>query len=172
MDPSHAAAAARIKHATSSQLREGWWYVFAGAVLDGRDVGTVVCPDATAKLFVTAAVAVRAQRRYKELLERHKQHQLQLPPGEQQQQQLQLTMPAGDQQGEQQRQKIPAGVEEVVISYEKVLQEMEARDARDVGRSTAPCIPAADALVLDTSSLRIQEVFQVAVKFIEKKMQP
>ncbi|MBL6959117.1 MAG: (d)CMP kinase [Rhodospirillales bacterium] len=41
-----------------------------GAVLDGRDIGTVVCPDADAKLFVTASAEVRAERRYKELLER------------------------------------------------------------------------------------------------------
>jgi len=38
-----------------------------GAVLDGRDIGTVVCPDADAKLFVTASVEVRAARRLKEL---------------------------------------------------------------------------------------------------------
>jgi cytidylate kinase len=38
-----------------------------GAVLDGRDIGTVVCPHADAKLFVTAAVEVRAARRLKEL---------------------------------------------------------------------------------------------------------
>ncbi|MBI3515681.1 MAG: (d)CMP kinase [Proteobacteria bacterium] len=38
-----------------------------GAVLDGRDIGTVVCPDADAKLFVTAKVEVRAARRLKEL---------------------------------------------------------------------------------------------------------
>jgi len=41
-----------------------------GAVLDGRDIGTVVCPDADAKIFVTASVEVRAQRRLKELRER------------------------------------------------------------------------------------------------------
>jgi cytidylate kinase len=41
-----------------------------GAVLDGRDVGTVVCPDADAKLFVTASIEVRAARRVKELRER------------------------------------------------------------------------------------------------------
>ncbi len=40
-----------------------------GAVLDGRDIGTVVCPDADYKLFVTAAVEVRAERRYLELRE-------------------------------------------------------------------------------------------------------
>ena len=42
----------------------------AGAVLDGRDIGTVVCPEAEAKLFVTADVAVRAERRHKELIGR------------------------------------------------------------------------------------------------------
>lgn len=41
-----------------------------GAVLDGRDIGTVVCPDADIKLFVTADVDVRAARRHKELLNR------------------------------------------------------------------------------------------------------
>jgi cytidylate kinase len=41
-----------------------------GAVLDGRDIGTVVCPDATVKLFVTASVEKRAERRVKELLGR------------------------------------------------------------------------------------------------------
>lgn len=41
-----------------------------GAVLDGRDIGTVVCPDADIKLFVTARVEVRAERRFKELRER------------------------------------------------------------------------------------------------------
>jgi CMP/dCMP kinase len=41
-----------------------------GAVLDGRDIGTVIAPDATVKLFVTASLEVRAQRRVRELLER------------------------------------------------------------------------------------------------------
>lgn len=41
-----------------------------GAVLDGRDIGTVICPDAQVKLFVTASDAVRARRRHKELVEK------------------------------------------------------------------------------------------------------
>jgi len=41
-----------------------------GAVLDGRDIGTVICPDADAKIFVTAAIETRATRRHKELLDR------------------------------------------------------------------------------------------------------
>jgi len=39
-----------------------------GAVLDGRDIGTVICPDADFKFFVTASAEIRAERRYKELL--------------------------------------------------------------------------------------------------------
>ncbi len=42
----------------------------AGAVLDGRDIGTVVCPDADFKFFVTASAPTRAERRHKELLNR------------------------------------------------------------------------------------------------------
>lgn len=41
-----------------------------GAVLDGRDIGTVIAPDADAKLYVTASLEVRSQRRVRELLER------------------------------------------------------------------------------------------------------
>jgi len=41
-----------------------------GAILDGRDIGTTVCPDANAKLFVTASTEIRAKRRFKELQER------------------------------------------------------------------------------------------------------
>lgn len=41
-----------------------------GAVLDGRDIGTVICPDAEAKLFVTASAEVRAERRYLELTDK------------------------------------------------------------------------------------------------------
>lgn len=42
----------------------------SGAVLDGRDIGTVICPDAPVKLFVTASLEARAERRYRELRER------------------------------------------------------------------------------------------------------
>ena len=45
-------------------------YQESGAVLDGRDIGTVICPDAAIKLFVTASPQARAERRYQELRER------------------------------------------------------------------------------------------------------
>ena len=100
-----------------------------GAVLDGRDIGTVVCPDADAKLFITASVQARAERRVKEL----------------------------------------QGRGETAI-YARVLQDMQERDARDQGRSISPTKPATDALIIDTSDLTADQVFERALAFIATKM--
>jgi cytidylate kinase len=94
-----------------------------GAVLDGRDIGTVVCPDARAKIFVTASAEVRATRRQREL---------------------------------------GAPV------YGEVLAEIRARDERDRTRATAPLLPAADAVVLDTSALSIAEAVDAAIAIAER----
>jgi len=100
-----------------------------GAVLDGRDIGTAVCPEADAKLFLTATREARAMRRFKELQ-------------------------AGD-----------SGT-----IYERVLQDMTARDARDSERQAAPLIRAADALELDTTALDADAAFAAAVDFIARKL--
>ncbi|WP_114393255.1 (d)CMP kinase [Oleisolibacter albus] len=100
----------------------------AGAVLDGRDIGTVVCPDAPAKLFVTATTEVRAERRLKELLGR--------------------------------------GIGAI---YADVLKDMLDRDARDSQRAVAPLVPAADAFLLDTSSLDAEQAFDAAMTFIRSR---
>lgn len=99
-----------------------------GAVLDGRDVGTVVCPDADMKFFLTAAPEVRAERRVKELRER--------------------------------------GLEAI---YARVLRDMNERDARDRARAVAPLTPAPDALVLDTSTLDADAVFERALRHIASR---
>jgi cytidylate kinase len=99
-----------------------------GAVLDGRDIGTVVCPDAEVKLFVTASPERRAERRLKELLDK--------------------------------------GVSAI---GERVLQEMKDRDARDQARSVAPLVPAADAVLLDTSELDADAAFAAAVQMISQR---
>jgi cytidylate kinase len=52
------------------KFQKDFAYQRSGAVLDGRDIGTVICPDAAVKLFVTASVDSRAERRYRELRER------------------------------------------------------------------------------------------------------
>jgi cytidylate kinase len=100
-----------------------------GAVLDGRDIGTVVCPKASAKLFVTASPEARAERRLKELRE--------------------------------------SGIE---VIYERVLQDMKDRDARDMQRRTAPLAPAGDAFVLDTTMLDADAAFKAAVDYIGTKL--
>jgi cytidylate kinase len=100
-----------------------------GAVLDGRDIGTVVCPDADGKLFITASQEARAERRVKELQAR----------------------------GE-------------TAIYARVLQDMQERDARDQGRSISPTKPATDALIIDTSDLTADQVFERALAFIASKM--
>ena len=99
-----------------------------GAVLDGRDIGTVICPEAEVKLYVIAAPRVRAQRRFAEL--------------------------AGK------------GVE---TSFEEVLADVEARDARDMGRADAPLRPAEDAVEIDTSDLSIEDAVAAAVALIAAK---
>jgi cytidylate kinase len=96
-----------------------------GAVLAGRDIGTVVRPDATHKIFVTASPAERARRRCKELQE----------------------------QG-------------VLTIYERVLTELQERDARDRSRAVAPLVPADDAFVIDTTELDIETAFEVARAFV------
>jgi len=96
-----------------------------GAVLDGRDIGSVVCPRADVKLFVTASAEARARRRFLELQGR----------------------------GE------PA-------VYERVLADLQDRDARDRGRAAAPLTAAADAHLLDTTSLDIEAAFQAACAII------
>jgi CMP/dCMP kinase len=50
------------------QLQRDFAHQPPGAVLDGRDIGTIVCPDAQAKLFITADVAIRALRREQDLI--------------------------------------------------------------------------------------------------------
>jgi cytidylate kinase len=99
-----------------------------GAVLDGRDIGTVVCPEAEAKLYVTASLAVRARRRHEELLAR--------------------------------------GADSI---YARVLEDMKERDRRDESRPVAPSRPAPDALVLDTSSLDPDEVFETALAYVRRR---
>ncbi|EYD70817.1 (d)CMP kinase [Limimaricola hongkongensis] len=93
-----------------------------GAVLDGRDIGTVICPGAEVKLFVTASAEARAGRRLAELVE--------------------------------------AGHE---VSFDSVLADVKARDARDSERAEAPLKPAGDAHLLDTSELDVDQAVAAAV---------
>lgn len=86
-----------------------------GLVADGRDMGTVVFPDAPLKVFLVADVAARAQRRCKQLKEKG-----------------------------------------ISANLANLMQDMEARDARDRTRSNAPLVAAPDAHTVDSSNLSIE----------------
>ena len=101
-----------------------------GAVLDGRDIGTVIAPQAEVKLFVTARIDVRARRRHEEL----------------------------------------AGLGRN-LRYEDVLIDLEARDARDANRETAPLRQAGDAILLDTSDMTIDAAVQRAIALVEAQVE-
>ena len=90
-----------------------------GLVSDGRDMGSVVFPDATLKVFLTASAEERAKRRYKQLIEK--------------------------------------GLD---ANLAALLQDLKERDARDVARSAAPLQQTADAVLLDTTGLNIQQAVQ------------
>ncbi len=100
-----------------------------GAVLDGRDIGTVIAPQAEAKLFVKATPTIRARRRHAELHGRGS-----------------------------------------VVSLDRVLADIRARDDRDSGRSTAPLRAAEDAVTLDTSFLSIEASVQRAIQIVDAAM--
>ena len=91
-------------------------------VLDGRDIGTYVLPNAKYKYFVTADVKERAKRRHIELIER--------------------------------------GLDK---NYDDVLHEMETRDKNDSSRDLAPLSKAADAVLIDTTHMSIDEVIDAVM---------
>nr|WP_268821657.1 d(CMP) kinase [Octadecabacter dasysiphoniae] len=96
-----------------------------GAVLDGRDIGTVICTGADVKLFVTASAQTRARRRLDEL-----------------------------------------NAKGMGLEFADVLADVEARDARDRDRETAPLKPAQDAVLLDTSDLSAQAAIARAIAIV------
>lgn len=99
-----------------------------GAILDGRDIGTVIAPHADAKLFVTASPEVRARRRHAEMLSR--------------------------------------GVD---VTFDAVLADVHARDARDTGRADAPLLRAPDAMLLDNSDMPREAAIAAAIAFVKAR---
>lgn len=99
-----------------------------GLIADGRDMGTVVFPSATAKLFLDASAEVRADRRVKQL----------------------------------KNQGLDANIA-------RITEEIRERDERDRNRPIAPLKAAEDALVIDTSNLSPDQVFNQATAWINQQ---
>lgn len=100
----------------------------SGLVADGRDMGTVVFPNAEIKIYLTASATIRAERRVKQLKTQ--------------------------------------GVSANIV---QITRDIEARDERDLNRKVAPLKPADDAVVIDTTSLGIDEVCQKVMDLVFEK---
>jgi cytidylate kinase len=98
-----------------------------GLVADGRDMGSVVFPDALLKIYLTASAEERAKRRYKQLMDKG----------------LHATMAP-------------------------LLQDIRERDKRDSARSVAPLRQSADAALLDTTQMSVEEVVAQVLALYKK----
>lgn len=103
-----------------------------GLVADGRDMGSVVFPDAQVKIFLDASCEVRAQRRL-----------------------LQLQRTAGSSDG---------------LDYDRIYQDIKERDERDRNRPVAPLKAAADAFILDSSEMSIEQVLSRAIEHADSRL--
>lgn len=98
-------------------------------VLEGRDIGTVVFPNADIKFYLTASVEERARRRQRDL----------------------------EKKGE-------------IIDIETVKSELETRDYNDMNREVSPLKKADDAILVDTTSLSIQDTVDKVISLIEERV--
>lgn len=98
-------------------------------IMDGRDIGTVVLPDADVKIFLTASAEERAMRRFKELSEKP---------------------------------DCPC--------YEEILSDIVERDHNDMNRKTAPLKQAEDAVLVDTTTLTLEESAAEIIRIINEKL--
>jgi len=119
-DASVVAALGPVREALLSRQRD--FALAPGLVADGRDMGTVVFPQAGLKIYLDASAEERAQRRYKQLISKE--------PG---------------------------------ASLDDILNDIKARDARDMNRAVAPLKPAPDAVILDSTLMSINEVLQAVL---------
>lgn len=98
-------------------------------LMDGRDIGTTVLPNANVKIFLTATPEERAKRRMKE--------------------------------------QEAKGIKE---SYEMVLNDIKVRDYKDSHREISPLRQAKDAVLVDTTSLTIDEVVDKIIEIVKERM--
>jgi cytidylate kinase len=100
-----------------------------GLIADGRDMGTVIFPEAPLKIFLTASAEERAGRRYKQLINKGQS-----------------------------------------VNLAAVLEDIQERDERDINRIVAPLKPADDAIVLDSTSMALDEVFLRVIEEVKKSL--
>ncbi len=100
----------------------------SGCVMDGRDIGTVVLPDAEAKFFLTASHRERARRRWVQLQQ-----------------------------------------SDAEVTLDQIVDDLKVRDARDSGRDCSPLERAKDAIEIDSTTMRIDEVVDRILAVLERR---
>ncbi|RKZ69639.1 MAG: (d)CMP kinase [Gammaproteobacteria bacterium] len=100
-----------------------------GLIADGRDMGTVVFPQAVLKIYLTASAEERAQRRYKQLKDK--------------------------------------GID---ANLSALVEDLRLRDDRDMNRKAAPLKPASDAIVIDTTTLDIEQVTNEVMYWVKQRL--
>jgi cytidylate kinase len=113
--------------------------------MEGRDIGTKVFPDAEVKIFLDAAPEVRGDRRYRQVIPRQtfaSSH----PPSAQ---------PEDRETAERHR-----------LAQQAIIEEMRERDRRDRERAESPLRPAADAQILDSTAMTLEEVLARAEQIV------
>ena len=98
-------------------------------IADGRDMGTVVFPEAELKIFLIASAEVRAKRRYLELQNRGQE-----------------------------------------VNMRDLIVDIEQRDMKDKTRTLSPLIPADDSIIIDSSSMSLDEVLSFTKKLAKKEL--
>jgi cytidylate kinase len=114
-----------------------------GIIMEGRDIGTAVFPDAEVKIFLDAAPEVRGSRRFRQVL-----------PGE--------ASRHADSRQKSDRQT----AEQHSLAQQAILEEMRERDRRDRNRAESPLRPATDAVILDSTAMTLDEVLAEAEKIV------
>jgi len=120
-----------------------------GVVMEGRDIGTAVFPDAEVKIFLDAAPEVRGNRRFRQAL-----------PTE--------STTIGQMHGRQEPD--PETTEQHLASQQAILEEMRERDRRDRNRAESPLKAASDAVILDSTAMTLEEVLGCAEEIVRSHL--
>lgn len=124
---SQVAAISMVREALLARQRA--FLVEPGLVADGRDMGTVVFPQAELKIYLTASAEERAHRRYKQLKDK--------------------------------------GID---ANLSSLVEELRLRDDRDMNRKAAPLKPASDAIIIDTTTLDINQVMNEVMSLVDQRV--
>ncbi|HEV2710197.1 MAG TPA: (d)CMP kinase [Edaphobacter sp.] len=120
-----------------------------GVVMEGRDIGTAVFPDAEVKIFLDAAPEVRGSRRYR-----------QTAP---------IESPTIRQNSNRQSPE-PQTAEQKTAAEQAILRDLKERDYRDRHRAESPLQPAPDAVILDSTAMTLEEVLAQAEQIVRSHL--